>query len=538
MSEVPASAHSSSEGMAPVVSTTVAPRAAAREVKMDGVAPLTGAAMWGAGLLLSLANFMSALDTSIANVSVPNIAGSLGVSANEGTWVITSYSVAEAITVPLTGWLAGRFGAVRVFVTAMLLFSVFSAACGLAPSLNALVAFRVLQGLAGGPMIPLSQTLLLRVFPRDKSNQAMGLWAMTTVIAPIAGPILGGVLCDTYSWPWVFYINVPIGMIVCFLSWRTLKGHETFVRKLPVDLVGLVIMVMWIAALQILLDKGEELDWFQSPTIIVLGLVAVIGFVAFLIWELTEPNPVVNLKVFRSSNYTIALLIMCLCFSGYFAAVVILPLWLQTNLNFTATWAGFAMAPAGVFAVIMSPIVARLMGRVDLRLLIFIGVTGLASTFFWRASFASNIDFAHIIMPQLVQGLFVTLFFVPIYGLALGTLSPSDLAGGAGLLSFTRTMTGAFAASMAETYWNNSGREYRVALLNQFNSARSLDMMHLGTSHAGGLAQFEAMVETQSVMLATDKFFLTVAFIMVAAACSIWLTTRPSGTAKPPAGAH
>ena len=176
---------------------------------------------------------------------------------------------------------------------------------------------------------------------------------MTTVIAPIAGPILGGVLCDTYSWPWVFYINVPIGMIVCFLSWRTLKGHETFVRKLPVDLVGLVIMVMWIAALQILLDKGEELDWFQSPTIIVLGLVAVIGFVAFLIWELTEPNPVVNLKVFRSSNYTIALLIMCLCFSGYFAAVVILPLWLQTNLNFTATWAGFAMAPAGVFAVIM-----------------------------------------------------------------------------------------------------------------------------------------------------------------------------------------
>jgi DHA2 family multidrug resistance protein len=536
VSDLSASANSSAEGQAPVVAAVKPPpRPAAADLS---AAPLAGWAMWGAGILLSLANFMAALDTTIANVSVPNIAGGLGVSANEGTWVITSYSVAEAITVPLTGWLAGRFGAVRVFVGAMVMFTIFSALCGLSPTLNVLIVFRVLQGLAGGPMIPLSQTLLLRVFPKEKANQAMGLWATTTVIAPIAGPILGGVLCDTYSWPWVFYINVPVGIVTAFLSWRVLKARETPTRKLPVDRTGLAIMVVWIAALQIVLDKGEELDWFQSRTIIILSLIAAIGFAAFLIWELTDANPIVNLKVFRSKSYSISLAVMCLCFGAYFAAVVILPLWMQTNLNFTATWAGLAVAPSGVFAVVMSPIVARLMGRFDHRLLIFIGVIGLAGTFYWRSGFASNIDFAHIIAPQFLQGAFVTMFFVPIFSLALGSLSQAELAGGAGLLSFTRTMAGAFATSMAETYWSNSGRDYRVALLNQFNSAKSLDMLHSGLSHARTLAQFENIVQTQSVMLATDKFFMTVATLMVVAGFSIWFTARPRSGVKPPAGAH
>jgi DHA2 family multidrug resistance protein len=499
-------------------------------------APLTGGMLWAAGIVLALANFMVVLDTTIANVSVPNIAGGLGVSANEGTWVITSYSVAEAITVPLTGWLAGRFGAVRTFSVAMVLFGIFSALCGLAPSLGVLVLFRVLQGLAGGPMIPLSQTLLLRVFPKEQAGQALGLWSMTTVVAPIAGPILGGLLCDDWSWPWVFYINVPVALASAFIAWQLLKKRETPTQKLPVDTIGLGIMVVWIGCLQIMLDKGEDLDWFNSHIIVALALVAAIGFAAFVIWELTDSNPIVNLRVFRSTTYSISLLVLVLCFGGYFAAVVILPLWLQTNMGYNATWAGFAVAPSGVFAVIMSPIVAKMMGKVDSRLLIFIGVGGLGCTMLWRYGFNTNIDFAHIIVPQFVQGIFVPLFFVPVFGLALSTLTPAELAGGAGLLSFARTMSGAFATSLAQTYWNNSSRVGRTQLLDQFNSAKSVSMIHNGLSHARIVRQFESAVQGQGVMLATDKFFLTVGVLMLIAACSIWLTAKQKPGAKAVAG--
>src|SRR5471032_2481717 len=215
---------------------------------------LTGGMLIGAAMLLAAANFIAVLDTTIANVSVPNIAGALGATSSQGTYVITSYAVAEAITVPLTGWLANRFGAVRVFITSMIMFGVFSALCGLANSLGLLIAFRILQGLAGGPLIPLSQTLLLRVFPKEKAPTAVGLWAMTTLIAPIAGPILGGVLCDQYSWPYIFFINVPVALLCGYMGWKMLKRYESPLLKLPIDKIGLILMIVWVAALQLMLD--------------------------------------------------------------------------------------------------------------------------------------------------------------------------------------------------------------------------------------------------------------------------------------------
>ena len=533
MPDFPIAAEGSGEGMAPVVATGESSGAAAREARgaeTGTLQPLVGAALWGAGLLLSLANFIVLLDTTIANVSVPNIAGGLGVSANEGTWVITSYSVAEAITVPLTGWLSQRFGAVRVFVTAMALFGVFSALCGLSPSLNVLVVFRVFQGLSGGPMIPLSQTLLLRTFPKSQSSQAMGLWSMTTVVAPIAGPILGGTICDNINWSWIFFINVPVALVSAFLSWRVLGRFKDKLVKLPIDMVGLGLMVLWIAALQIMLDKGEDADWFNSPFIVSLLIVALVGFAAFLIWELTETNPIINLRVFKSRSYTICLCVLCLCFGAYFAATVILPLWLQTNLGYTATWAGYAVAPSGLFAIVMSPIVARLMGRVDSRLLIFIGVMGLAGTMVWRSQFTSNINFGQIILPQLVQGVFVIFFFVPLFSLALSTLKPADLAGGAGVMAFARTMAGAFATSLSTTAWTNGARAGRVQLLNQGDTAHAVQTLtHAGLSQGQALRQFEGMVQGQAVMLATDKLFMTIAVLMALAACSIWFTAKPAG---------
>ncbi len=542
MTDLPASADGSGEGMAPVFATAP-PAQASREAKAQAPsdpAPLTGAALWTAGFLLSLANFVVLLDTTIANVSVPNMAGGLGVSANEGTWVITSYSVAEAITVPLTGWLSQRFGATKVFCTSLALFGACSALCGLAPSLGVLVLFRIMQGLSGGPLIPLSQTLLLRTFPKALAGQAMGIWAMTTVVAPIAGPILGGVICDNYSWPWIFYINVPVALSAAFVAWRLLGRHREATARRPVDVVGLLIMIVWIAALQIMLDKGEDEDWFHSPFVCGLLIVAVVGFIAFLIWELTDKDPIINLRVFASRSYTICLIVMCFCFGAYFAAVVIMPLWLQTNLGYTASWAGFAVAPSGLFAIVMSPIVARMMGKVDPRLMIFIGVVGLASTMLMRSNFASNINFAAIVVPQLLQGVFVPLFFVPLFATALSTLKPEELAGGAGLLAFTRTMAGAFGTSVSTTVWANGGRSGRQQLLNQLDSASAVDQLaRAGLTHGQALGQFEAMVQGQAVMLATDRLFQALAVLMVVAACSIWFAAKPGqGAAAAAGGGH
>ncbi len=526
MTDLPLSAEAGADGMAPVVAQ-LEPAAVAK-AETGEVQPLSGWIMWAAGLLLALANFMVVLDTTIANVSVPNIAGGLGVSANEGTWTITSYSVAEAITVPLTGWLAQRFGSVRVFGVAMFFFGVFSALCGLAPSLGVLVLFRVLQGLSGGPMIPLCQVLLLRVFPKRLAGQALGLWAMTTVVAPLAGPILGGFICDTYSWPWVFYINVPVAFVGAFLGHRLLARHETPIRKVPVDAVGLGLMVLWIGALEVMLDKGEDLDWFQSTTIVTLAVVALVGFLAFLIWELTEANPIINLKVFKLPGYCISLIVMCLCYGGFFSAVVLIPLWLQTNLGYTATWAGLAVAPMGAFAVVMSPIVGRLIGVLDPRAMIFTGVTIMAFALFWRAGFTSSVNYGHIIQPQLLQGIGMPLFFVPLYGLALNGIKPQELAGAAGLLSFTRTMSAAFGTSLVTTSWSNAARIDRVSLLNQMNGQAALHRIQAtGLGAARSLRQLENLIQTQAVMLATDRMFLSIGCIMLVGAASIWFVPRP-----------
>src|SRR5689334_10723719 len=232
--------------------------------------PLAGALLWLAAIVLAAANFIAVLDMTIANVSVANIAGSLGISSSQGTWVITSYSVAEAIIVPLTGWLAGRFGAVRVFATAMAMFGAFSAVCGLAGSLGMLVFGRVMQGLSGGSLMPLSQTLLLRIFPKEKAPAAMALWAMTTLVAPILGPILGGWLCDSFAWPVIFFINVPLALVCSPIAWRMLKRYEEAVVRAPIDTVGLLLLIVFVSALQLMLDLGKEHDWFASNEICVL----------------------------------------------------------------------------------------------------------------------------------------------------------------------------------------------------------------------------------------------------------------------------
>ena len=478
-----------------------------------------------AGMSLALANFVVVLDITIANVSVPHIAGSLAVSPTQGTWVITSYSVAEAICVPLSGWLAARFGAVRVFLTAILGFALFSLLCGVSRSLEALIVFRIFQGLSGGPIMPMSQTLMLRIFPKEKQGMAMGLWSMTVVVAPILGPIFGGTISDDWSWHWIFFINLPVVAFCTVFALRYLPRFETPTVKRPIDYVGLALLVVWVGALQIMLDEGRNADWFASWFICALAVIAAVGFAAFLIWELTERNPVVDLSVFTSRGYSVAVVVQSISYAAFFSGIVVIPLFLQTNLGYTATYAGYATAFVGVLAVLMSPVAAALMARYDVRRLITFGVLWLGAMSLLRTEWVSQMGFFTIALPQFLQGMGMPFFFIGTTSLALGSVRPDQTASAAGLQNFARTLAGAFATSLSTTMWEH---EAKVAHENLAGLVRPLPVGS-GLTVEQGRMVLERLVQTESVTLATNAVFWGCTVLFAIAAGLVWLAPRPRG---------
>ena len=491
--------------------------------------PLAGSALWLSAMVLAAANFLVVLDTTIANVSVPNIAGGLAVSSSQGVWVITSYAVAEAVTVPLTGWLAARFGAVKVFVLGMIGFGLFSALCGLAPSLTVLVLFRVLQGVCGGPLMPLSQTLLVKIFPKSRAATAMTIWSMTTLVAPILGPILGGVLCDGLGWPFIFFINTPIALVCGAFAWRMLRARETQILKARVDYVGVGLLVTWVGALQIMLDLGKDRDWFASPVIIGLGLTAAIGFAAFLIWELTEKEPVVPLRIFLRRGYAASVLTIGLGFGALMGVIVLTPLWLQQNMGYTASWSGYVTAQSGVLAVIAAPFAARLSGRIDPRVLVAAGLSWLGFVALMRSQAVTEMTFGQIAPLLLLQGIGLPFFFVPLSTLALSSVDAADTASAAGLMNFARTVCGAFAVSIVNTVWENGASRNHVALSGLLNGAQgTIDSLgEKGMSAAQATGMIDTLVQGQSVMLSTNSVFIGMSALFGVAALAIWIAPRP-----------
>ncbi|MDQ7969784.1 MAG: DHA2 family efflux MFS transporter permease subunit, partial [Oxalicibacterium faecigallinarum] len=417
--------------------------------------PLSGTPLVIGTLALSLAVFMNVLDSSIANVSIPAISGDLGVSPQQGTWVITSFAVSNAISVPLTGWLTQRFGQVRLFITSIILFVIASALCGLAPSIEILIAARIIQGAVAGPMIPLSQSLILSSYPPEKSGMALAFWGMTTLVAPIMGPLLGGWISDNYTWPWIFYINIPIGL---FAAWATLsiyKTRESQTRKLPIDKIGLALLVVWVGALQLMLDKGKELDWFHSGEIVLLTAVAAVAFVFFLIWELGEKHPVVDLSLFKGRNFSAGVIAISVAYGLFFGSLVILPLWLQTQLSYTATEAGKVMAPVGIFAIILSPIVGKMLPKVDARWVATTAFLIFALVFHMRSQFTQEVDVMTLMIPTVIQGAAMAMFFIPLTSIILSGLSPDKIPAAAGLSNFVRIMCGGIGTSVMSTMWDN-----------------------------------------------------------------------------------
>jgi DHA2 family multidrug resistance protein len=367
--------------------------------------PLAGPKLAVIALALAVGTFMQVLDATIANVSLPTIAGNLGVAPDESTWVITAFAVAQGISVPLTGALMVRFGVVRVFVWSVLLFTLASFLCGIAWSLSSLVIFRVIQGAVSGPMMPGSQALLISIFPPHKRSAALGIWSMTTLVGPIMGPLLGGYISDNLHWSWIFLINVPVGLACAAVSWRGLKDRETPTRRLPVDGIGFALLVVWVGSLQIMLDLGKNADWFHSTHIVVLGLLAAVAFVAWLIWELTEANPAVDLTLYKNRNFAIGGLVFCLGYAVFFANILLFPLWLQTQMGYTATLAGLVAAPSGVVAVLLTPLVARLSGKIDTRLIATVAFLAFMSSYYLRSQFTTSASLWVFTFPSLIQGI-------------------------------------------------------------------------------------------------------------------------------------
>src|SRR5947207_287723 len=398
---------------------------------------------WIIAISVMLATFMEVLDTSVVNVSLPHIAGSLSASIDEATWTLTSYLVANAIILPMTGWLASMFGRKRLLMLSVVGFTASSFLCGLAPTLGTLIFFRILQGATGGALQPLSQAVLLEAFTPKDRGKAMGFWALGIVVAPILGPVLGGWLTDSYSWRWVFYINIPVG-IASIVMTKLYIFDPPYLRQesRKIDYWGLGMLAVGIGALQIVLDKGQEEDWFSSNTITTLAVIAVITLVVLVIHALLTDDPVVDLRVFKARSYAVGVFLMTVVGFVLYGSMVLLPVMLQTLLGYPPLQAGIAMAPRGIGAFVMMPITGLMTGRFDPRKLLTTGLIVCGGSLLWLSQANLQAGYWDIFWPQLIQGIGMSLLFVPLTTVAMDPIPRERMGNATSLFNLMRNICG------------------------------------------------------------------------------------------------
>jgi MFS transporter, DHA2 family, multidrug resistance protein len=485
-------------------------------------------------IALALATFMQVLDTTIANVSIPTIAGYLGVSSDQGTWIITSFAVANGVSVPLTGWLMRRFGVVRTFVISVLLFTVASFLCGISTNMTELILFRVLQGGVSGPIIPGSQALLLTLFPENRKGTALAIWSMTTLVAPICGPILGGYISDNYAWGWIFLINVPVGIFSALACWRSLKSRETPAHKIKIDGVGLALLVVWVGSLQVMLDQGKDLDWFNSNVIVGLGIVTIVTLAAWIIWELSDEHPIVDLSLFKWPNFTLGTLALCLAYGLFFGNVVLMPLWLQTQLNYTATWAGIVTAPSGITALMVAPFVGKFIARFDARLFATVSFAIFALSYFMRAAYPPDASFWVFAVPTLVQGFAMGTFFIALLTITFDGLPADKLPAASGLNNFLRITASGFATSLTTTYWDRREALHQSRLVESLSAFNTTfrewlgNLMSLGLGDRSADAAVLKGVVGQAYLLSSLDLFYLFGWTVLLLIPICWIARRPA----------
>ncbi|MFM2484495.1 DHA2 family efflux MFS transporter permease subunit [Celerinatantimonas yamalensis] len=483
-----------------------------------------------AAIGLCLATFMQVLDTTIANVALPTIAGNMGVSSDQGNWVITSFAVCNAIALPLTGWVSRTIGETKLFLGAVILFAVSSFLCGTAQSMSELIFYRAIQGFCSGPLFPMAQTLMMAIFPRNKRTVALAVISMVTVVAPIVGPITGGWITDSYSWRWIFYINVPIAIFASIVVFTQLKDRPEPTVKTPVDYMGLGLLVIGVGALQIMLDKGNNLDWFSSNMIVILASIASVALTAFVIWETTSEHPIVNLELFKDRNFTVGTIALVFGYSAFFAINLILPQWLEQNLGYTAIWAGLAAAPMGIIPLFTSALVGKYAPKFDMRVLVTLSFIIISSSCFMRANFDLSVNFWDIALVQGYMGIGIVLFFMPLTTILLSNLPNNQLAEGAGLATFLRVLGSGFASSLSMWIWDR--REiFHYSQLNENISQHSVTATSFFSKMGGlsqtALAQVQEIVEKQAVMMSTIDYFTLLGWLFVGLLAITWFAKPP-----------
>src|SRR5215831_3336578 len=431
---------------------------------------------WLIAVSVMLATFMEVLDTSVANVALNHIAGNLSASTDEATWVLTSYLVSNAVILPATGWLGRFFGRKRFLITCIVIFTVASALCGLASSLGFLILARILQGVGGGALQPIAQAVLLESFPAEKRGSAMSVYAIGVVVAPILGPTLGGWITDNYSWRWIFYINLPIGILAMFLCSIFLEDPPYLknTRLGRIDFVGFGLLIIWIACLQIMLDKGQEDDWLSSGFIRTLAIGAVLGFALFLWWELSTKHPIVNLRILLDRNLANGALLLFLVGAILYGTTAILPLFLQSLLSYPSLQAGLVMSPRGFGAIIGSIVSGRIIAssKLDGRAWIGVGFVILAYSMYLFGGLTLDISPISVIWPIVISGFAVTCIFVPMTTFSVATVPRENMGDATGLTSLLRNLGGSVGIALVTTVVSRGAQAHQALMvghMSQFN---------------------------------------------------------------------
>lgn len=457
-------------------------------------------------IALALATFMIVLDYSIANVSIPYISGALAVSNEEGTYVITSFAVGNAIGLAMTGWLAKRVGEVKLMVFSVALFTVFSWTCGMSTTLAMLIISRFIQGFVAGPAIPLSQSLIITQGSEKNRGRDLSIWSTIVIAAPVLGPILGGYISDWYIWSWIFYINIPVGIFCVLTIWLILRYHEMPRSKVPGDIVAMIWLVIGVSCLQVLLDKGQQWDWLNSERIWLLIVGAVVAFAYLIIREIWHPKPLMDLTLFRSPSFTLAIICLAVSYAIYFGTIVLVPLWLQEYMGYTAEWAGFAVCTLGIGPVFLSLVTPKIAKKIGYEWTFLISLFIFAISCFFNAFFTTATDLFYIALLRFFFGLGFICYISPLLSISIRDVPAEKLPSATGIFHFVRAMFGGIGTSVFTTLWlrRTIFHHERVgACLTPFNPSTPL------TTDGVLLAQLNDALDQQAAMLAlNDAFYL------------------------------
>ncbi len=510
---------------------------------------------WLITIAVMVPTLIEILDTSIANVALGHIQGSLSAGQDEVTWVLTSYLVSNAIVIPISGFLSKVFGRRNYLLLSVTVFTIASMLCGLATSLGMLVFFRVIQGIGGGGLQPMSQAILLEAYPPRERGLAMAIFAMGAVLGPILGPLLGGYITDNYSWRWIFNINVPVGMLAIGLIWLYIKDPDYLERRKrgdTVDYIGLAFLSVGLGCLQIVLDKGQQDDWFNDDFILTLSVIAAVCLTSFLVWELKRKEPIVDLKVFKDRSFATGNVVMFFGFFAFFGAIVLLPLYLQNLMGYTAFLSGVVLGPGGLIMLLILPIVGKLTQKIDARFILCIGLVVSAYSLFNMAGFTLDIDLGTAIAARNIQAVGIAFFFVPLSYLTMAYIPKQGMNNASAVFNLLRNLGGSFGVAFVTTLLARRGQFHQARLIENltpydlsYQSALQqlkdyLGANFLGVHDASQLAAgtlYKLMLRQANAMAFCDVFhaqgmmFLGLAFLM-------WIIKKPPMGSKMPEGTH